>query len=313
MKRTTISLLATASLIVMTTACSGDNGEPADTAQAVFTVNLDGMDSRAISDGLTVDQLVFGVFDADGNEIARLRQSDIAVTGRTATLATRLQRGRSYTCVFWAQKSGNNCYDLTNLDDLVVSYTGTANNEQRDAFTASVTLTNVLEDFTQNVTLRRPFAQLDYVCSATEWQNLTNSNYSLAGADVTITAGAYTHLNLLTGEATQPTTTAFTLAEAPFVSTKSGNTITNPFTAANGDTYFWISMNYLLAGTDTTALTNATMNIYTVVSDNTRKPVAVSVDNLPVCRNHRTVVQVSDITRLVTAVVGIDPGFSGDL
>ena len=61
------SILALVGMI-MTTACSNENNEPViatDEATVTFSVNLNDIDSRVISDGTTVDQLIFAVFDSD--------------------------------------------------------------------------------------------------------------------------------------------------------------------------------------------------------------------------------------------------------
>ena len=207
--------------IMMTTACSNETNEPATPNEnnVTFTVNLDGIDSRTISDGNTVDQLIFAVYDSNGNELTDKRQNNVPVVNGHATVTTRLQLGRGFSFAFWAQKkkddnnlNNNGYYNTTNLKDVVVSYEGYANDENRDAFTASYSIEQVTQDFTQEITLYRPFAQVDYVCDKNEWNNLVNSNYNLLGSDLVVDAGAYTHYNVLTGEASQPTTTPITFA-----------------------------------------------------------------------------------------------------
>lgn len=118
------SILALVGMIT-TTACSNENNEPViatDEANVTFTVNLNDIDSRVISDGTTVDQLVFAVFDTNGNEVTALRQNNVPVSNCHATVTSRVQLGRGFTFVFWAQKSGNTFYNTTNLKDVVVSY-----------------------------------------------------------------------------------------------------------------------------------------------------------------------------------------------
>lgn len=321
-------LLAIASLLMMTTACSNENNEPVIStyeANVTFTVNLDDIDSRAISDGTTVDQLVFAVYDDQGNELPALRQNNVAVSNHQATVTTKVAMGQKYSFAFWAQKSGNTFYNTINLKDVVVNYTGYANDENRDAFTASWTIEKVEAPINETITLTRPFAQVDYVCSLDEWTNLVNSNYKLVGTDLTIASGAYTHYNVLTGEASQPTEEPITLALSNywqshqidtynfcgFVSSKPGETYQDVFTSTDGDK-FWLSMNYILATPQATNLGNSSMKIY-AWGTNGPTPQEVAVDQLPIKRNHRTVVYVSNLTTMVSVWIQIDSNFSGDI
>lgn len=309
--------MASAALMMLTAACSNDNVEPTDNATVRFSVNLGDIDSRANNgDGTTVDQLIFAVYDSDGNELTQLRQEDIDVTDRQALVTTNVARGQDYTFVFWAQKRENTHYNTANLKDIVVSYDGPANDETRDAFTATLEVKNVDAALNRTVTLRRPFAQVDFVCDLEEWENLFKSNYQLVGCDLTVAGGAFTHLNLLTGQASQPTAAGapFTLATADYVTTRvaDGTEVNykDKFVHDDGEK-FWISMNYLLASDEQTTLGSTTMNIYSQVFDEPT-PIPIACDNLPIRRNHRTVVTVTDLTRTVTATISIDPRFSGD-
>ena len=157
----------------------------------------------------------------------------------------------------------------------------------------------------------------------TEWTNLKNSIYKLVGSNLTIDAGACTHYNALTGEASQPTTTPITFALSDyyrhhradtydfcgFATTKNGESYENLF---DGD-QFWLSMNYILANHEVSNLSNTTMNIYCWGSADGVKPVEIpTLNEVPIKRNHRTVVTVSNLTRIVTTSITIDPSFDGD-
>ncbi len=321
-----IHLILAIAGIMLTTACSSESNEPAAEGNVTFTVNLDDIDSRAISDGTTVDQLVFAVYDAQGNELTALRQNDITITGKQATVTTKVAMGQKYSFAFWAQKSGNAFYNTTNLKDVVVSYNGEANDENRDAFTASWTINKVEGAINETITLRRPFAQVDYVCDMEEWTDLLNSNYKLVGSDLVVQEGAYTHYNVLTGEATEPTTATFSLSDdwtyyryptdynfLGFVTSKPGNDYQDLFITSENEDKFWLSMNYILASKDEeTNLTGVAMNIYGI-GNNGPRPQAINIDQLPIKRNHRTVVYVSGLTTMVSVWIQIDPNTTGDV
>lgn len=73
MKKVTIFGMFAA--LMLANSCSDDNNVPqADSslAQVTFKVSADGALTRAISDGTTVDELVYRVFDKNGNPIATL-------------------------------------------------------------------------------------------------------------------------------------------------------------------------------------------------------------------------------------------------
>ena len=304
-----------AALLMLAAACSNEAVEPVDQATVQFSVNLDDIQSRTISDGTTVDQLIFAVYDQDGNELPQLRQ-DFEVNERNAQVTTKVALGQKYTFVFWAQKQGNTHYNTSNLKDVVVSYEGYANDETRDAFTNVYEVEKVTGPINETVTLYRPFAQLDYVCDLEEWENLFKSNYELTGCDLTVEGGAYTHLNLLTGEASQPTAVEapFTLLTAGYVTTRvaSGTDVsyTEKFVQDNVEK-FWISMNYILATPQQTMLNSATMNIYSKISGESQ-PIPIKCDNVPIQRNHRTVIYISDLTQVIKTNITIDPSFGGD-
>jgi len=321
-------------LMMLAAACSNEAVEPTDQATVQFTVNLDGIQSRGISDGTTVDQLIFAVYDQDGNELPQLRQNDIEVKERNAQVTTQVALGQKYTFVFWAQKSGNNYYNTADLKDVVINYEGEgegegyANDETRDAFTAVLPIDKVTGPINETVTLRRPFAQVDYVCDLTEWTDLQNSNYRLTGSDLTVNAGAFTHLNLLTGEASQPTTVPIKFAMSNywrthhvstyefcgFVSSKVDGQYKDLFTNGDGDDMFWLSMNYILASTEQTTLDHTQMNIYIWGGGQSDpSPIEIPIDNLPIQRNHRTVVSVSNLTHMVDVLIEINPNFYGDI
>ena len=320
-------------LMMLAAACSNEAVEPTDQATVQFTVNLDGIQSRGISDGTTVDQLIFAVYDQDGNELPQLRQNDIEVKERNAQVTTQVALGQKYTFVFWAQKRDNTHYNTTNLEDVVISYEGYDNDETRDAFTNVLTIDKVTGPINETVTLRRPFAQVDYVCDLTEWTHLQNSNYRLTGSDLTVSAGlgtdtgAFTHLNLLTGEASQPTTVPIKFAMSDywrthhvstyefcgFVSSKVDGQYKDLFTDGEGDK-FWLSMNYILASTEQTTLDHTQMNIYIWGGGQSDpSPIEIPIDKLPIQRNHRTVVSVSNLTHMVEVLIEINPNFYGDI
>ena len=103
--------------LMLANSCSEDNSVPqADSslAQVTFKVSADGALTRAISDGTTVDELVYRVFDKDGNPIGTLPLSKEAAADLSSghTVALTLAKGQTYKVAFWAQKAGNTAYSV---------------------------------------------------------------------------------------------------------------------------------------------------------------------------------------------------------
>ena len=299
-----MTLLAVATLLA---ACSSEEEvvNPSDEMTVQFTASLDGMiDSRAISDGSQVDVLTFAAFDAEGNEYRSLRQTDVAVSGGTATVTTRVVKGQRYRFVFWAQNSTCQAYTLSeDMKTLSVDYDGMkANDETRDAFYAvdEVNLNEpVTGPFERNVTLRRPFAQLNFGTTA-EDLDAANLQAPVTGSWISVEGGVYSQLNLLDGTASHPV--AIEMEAGPLLGEK---------LIVDNTEYEHISMNYLLASPQPSKLTNVTMT--TVMNrTNLETGVEVNVPSLPIQRNYRTNVVGRLLTQTVEWQVIIDPSFGNE-
>ena len=175
MKKVFLSMFAAATML-FGTSCSEDqlvSDNAGDEAVVSFTLNLsDGIQTKAISDGTTVDDLVYCVYDKDGNKIDALSETKkgaFADDALTTTVNFTLVKGQTYSFSFWAQDENA---PYTHDDDgktVTVNYEeATANDENRDAFYAVVKDYTVTNSFEQNVTLTRPFAQLNYLVTGDE-------------------------------------------------------------------------------------------------------------------------------------------------
>ena len=125
-----------------------------------------------------------------------------------------LARGTSYKVVCWAQSSKCTAYTISEDMILSVDYNGAANDELRDAFYG------VSEPFTLSqtqieVTLRRPFAQLNVGTHTFDWEFVTGHH----GFDVNMSAarvrGVANELNLLDGIVSGSVDAKFTPAALP--------------------------------------------------------------------------------------------------
>lgn len=299
-----ITLLTVASLV---TACTSEDDivRSGDEMTLSFTAALDGIiDSRAVSDGTMVDKLIFIVYDENGEVIPALVQSDVPVVAGKAQVITRVVKGHCYSFAFWAQNSECQAYSFSDdMHKLNVNYEGMhANDEARDAFFAFVdefAQTPVTEPFERDVTLRRPFAQLNFGTTTEDLEAASNIAPP-TGSRISIESGVYSSLDLFTGVAGDPVS----------VELQAGPFIQEPLMVA-GEQYEYLSMNYLLVNSDKSNITGVTMT--TVMNRLNQEFIhEFEVESLPVQRNFRTNVVGRLITKEVDFNIIIDASFTND-
>ena len=293
-------------MVLMTTACTSEDELIAngDELNVTFTAVLDQyIDSRAISDGSMVDKLIFIAYDENGNEIAGLRQENVPVSGGHATVNTRVVKGHRYTFAFWAQNSNCTAYSFgADYKSLNVDYKGHANDESRDAFYAVNTdfaVDPVTEPFERNVTLHRPFAQLNFG-TTTEDLETANAYAPATGSRIVITDGVFSSLNLLNGVASNPVPVELTAGAFP-----------SEKLTVEGEQYEYLSMNYLLVNNDRSDITGITMT--TIMNrEGNDASYPLELETLPVQRNFRTNIVGRLITKAVDFKLVIDASFDGE-
>ncbi len=131
--------------ILLATSCQNDELDAVqigNEATVSFTLGVEGeVQTRAISDGLTANRLVYAVFDEEGNRITTIAKVDKDANFPTTENIT-LAKGQTYKVAFWAQNSATSAYVLDDDMNLTIDYTNSANNdENRDAFFKTETFT----------------------------------------------------------------------------------------------------------------------------------------------------------------------------
>lgn len=308
MKKVTIFGMFAA--LMLANSCSEDNSVPqADSslAQVTFKVSADGALTRAISDGTTVDELVYRVFDKNGNPIARLPLVKEAAADLSSghTVALTLAKGQTYKVAFWAQKAGNTAYTVNDDMQVAVNYSGANNDESRDAFFNAVEIT-VKDDVAQTVELKRPFAQLNVGSTTADWNAAVASGAIVTESKVTVKQAATT-LNVLDGKVSGAADVNFTYAAKPGELLK---------VDADGDgtkeDYEYLSMSYILPNdaTDGTQKTLASAEFTFKAASGTEIVVKNGLQNLPLQRNYRTNIVGNILSGTTTFTVVVDPAFS---
>lgn len=170
-----VSVIA-AMVIPMLTSCLKDDLRPVGggkSVSVVFTPDFDSsLDTKAISDGARADELLVAVYEASSPvEISRTVGSlDEALTDG---VELRLLSGHDYKLLFWAYDSDNTAYTLSDNGVIAADYSdyldgGFAKMEELDAFYALSSISVSEGRTNESVTLKRPFAQINFADDSTQ-------------------------------------------------------------------------------------------------------------------------------------------------
>ncbi|MGN0230269.1 MAG: DUF6562 domain-containing protein [Muribaculaceae bacterium] len=306
-----LSMVAACSMM-LTTACSDDDPtiSSGNTAKVSFNLQADAaLSTRAISDGTGADMLVYRVFDKNGNIIsgqAKMTESGLAdlKTGHNVTL--NLAKGQTYKVAFWAQDADCSAYTVGEDMSVAINYDGYNNDETRDAFFKTVEI-YVAGDMAQNVTLKRPFAQVNVGCTAEDWSAAVNSGITVASSKVTFVDAA-TKLNVLDGTVSGAQTVEYTEAAIPAETLKvdaDGN--------GEKEDYHYLSMSYILPNDGTTGSDKTVASASFVFNTNGNAiELSEGLQNIPLQRNYRTNIVGTFLSSAVNFTVIVDSEFEGE-
>lgn len=262
---------ALVAMLLGTASCSSEMEPMNGDGNVTFTVQLgDGVDSRAISDGLKANTLYFSVYTADGQHLD-LDQT-VTVENRMATVTTKLANNRSYKIIFWAQNSECDAYTFDrDAGTITVNYENIdCDDETRDAFYKMEEVTVGTGEVNRLIILTRPFAQVNFLASDMgSVADFADYEYS-----ATVTA-VPTVLNGLDGTVSGETEEAVVFNKMPVVGEQ----------LAGYDNCEWLVMNYILAGAEKELKENVTLTVYDNAANKTK---TFEVENCPVQRNYRT-------------------------
>ena len=307
-------MLAMVSMLFVTS-CSQDElideSTNGDFVNAIFTLGTaDGMGTRAIGDGTTVDKVACAVYDAyNGEELSALRQ-DVDITGKTATYSVRLAKGKNYRVAFFAYNSAADAYNVENLKNIVVKDNQLSNVEGRDAFTAYVDVTEgeTMNAFTKQVTLKRPFAQLNLGIDDAELTEATNAGLVVAKSKIVVSNvyNAFSAYDNAVAENAVEGSMTFALNTIPSEKLK---------VTVNGEEklYNYLALNYLLVGDNDSekTLTDVEFTWESNNGDSNAESVTEFI-NIPVQRNYRTNIIGKLLTSPTIFNIIIDEEFDGE-
>lgn len=333
MKKILLSAAAIASML-FAASCQREALDPAqqegDVVTATLNIEVPAMpETKAtIGDGLSALNLVFAVYDENGDELYNLRQGDwrdnpigdvtdeVVFQNLKTSVTVNLVRGKVYTFVCWAQNKAATCYDFEDMKNIGISYAdyNASNNDLRDAFYACVQTEKVTENFSQDITLKRPFAQINV--GTTDFVAAQKAGLEIDNLYSTVTVkNAATTLETFTGKATGAAEATFAYAAAPAEALRINQSmvVNDPQTEIANE-YGWLAMNYILVadGTDTGASSALAEVAFQIREGDATVLTSYEVPNVPVQRNYRTNIVGGLLTAEGTINIIIDPIFNGE-
>lgn len=309
-----MSMLAMAGML-FATSCSQDEllNEPTtgDYVNAKFTIGTsDGIATRAtIGNGTKADKVACAVYDENGNELRNLYKV-VDVENMRATYEIRLAKGQEYRVAFFAYNSAADAYDVQYLTNIKVKDSQNSNIEDRDAFTAYVDVDATVNAINKDVTLYRPFAQLNLGVDNTEWTDATNAGVEVAKSKIIVTNvynqfSAYDNAVVATAE---PVTMTFEMNTIPTEELEVD--VDRDGTIADTEKFKYLALNYLLVGDagSEKSLTDVEFVWENSDASKTNNPTT-HFKNIPVQRNYRTNIIGKLLTNPATFNIVIDAEF----
>lgn len=253
MKRTVFDILLTVVIAIVSVSCSERDNLSLNSAREVellFALDTEnGNMTRAISDGNSVDKLIYAVFAEDGTLVVRnavIKDVNSLLNGGTFSMTVSLADGQRYRAVFWAQNGECDAYALTEDMKLTVDYSGIGNDDRRDAFYGVSELFEV-DGKVKSVILRRPFAQINAVAYPFDWEYVTDFHDFTVIKSCAVIRDVPNRMDLLTGELSGSVSASFKASAIPserYDADVDGNGV--------DEEYVYLSMSYVLAGSEPT-------------------------------------------------------------
>ena len=324
-KKLFLGMFAAAGML-FATSCSNDEldvVQSGNEAQVTFSLAAEGgIATRAISDGTGAKKLVYAVYNANGELIKTIANTDVNGqivdnsafdNGLTENVTITLAKGQQYTVAFWAQNPNCTAYTTTDLKNVTIDYAGLNNDETRDAFFKAETFT-VTGNTEIDVVLKRPFAQINVGVYQTDWDAAVASEIEIEKSKVTI-ENAATSINLLTGEVEGEETVEYGFATIPTQFTTPETLDVDLDKDGTKEKYVYLSMSYILANDATTGYAKATLEdldfTFAPKSGNNIN-FSEGLNAVPVQRNWRTNIIGKILTGDVTFNITIDPIYDGE-
>ncbi len=265
-----------------------------------FRVSTEDMATRAYSDGLSAKNLEYVVYDANWAYVLE-GATTFPANSLETTVQLRLVNGKTYNIVFWASAPRETepyyTFDKVNASlKINYLYANTfSQDETRDAFFHTEPNLSVNGGIQKDIVLKRPFAQLNVATA--DYADAVKAGVTVDQTQMKVD-GIYSTLSFKDGSVSGPASVTYRMADIP-------NGDNETLTTKSGQSYRWLSMNYILVEPQK-QLVKCTM--ITEEGD-----VSTKVwDNVPVRRNWRTNIIGNILTSSVEFNVEINPNYDGE-
>lgn len=321
--------------MLFATSCSEEEVLSQSTGNEVkvtFTTQLrNDVKSRAVGDDTDgIDQLEFAVYNENDEHLPLLNvtvpesQFTRNADGTTeASVEVILVKGQTYSFAFWAQDANYTAYDFdASTATVSIDYGQIANNKLADAFFASVNDYKVTGTFEMDVTLKRPFAQVNFLTTQYDLDKADAAGFVPSESSIVV-QNAATSLNVLDGSVAGNAEAAFTINElisdeTTNIKNASGSYITwdatNTKFSSSSNAQYACNFKYLATAyflpTEATSVSTITASMS--VAGNTSAPVELTAEGINAQRNYRTNIYGNLLTNNGKFYITVDPGFTDD-
>ena len=283
-------------LAMTLTACQKDEGLVSDgaTSQTITVTIPQGMQTRATAadfgNGAKVDRCLLQIYRS-GTTPAKYGEQQSATVQKgtdgklTATFNLRLVASQTYDFVFWADCSTGDHYNTDDLTNITVKGDYAGNNDEFDAFTGALLDYQVTGAFSENITLRRPFGQLNV--KTLDLAAIPDPALKPTKVKVAFTA----------------VPTSFDARKSEVGTTTAAAEYTADVLNATGE----LTVDYIWAPVEQATLADFKMTFL----DAAGKEISANSDfkSIPIRRNYRTMVSGNLLTKQCDITVEIDPNF----
>lgn len=269
-------LMAVVAIAVLAASCTKDEAlikptqKPVDeTSEVTFNISTLEYFTRVHGSGEQATNLHWAVYNHDTKELLFRSETPTMMNELTAKVAIPFVNSLSYDVLFWAE-STDTPYAI-DWEHATLTYdtnvTLKSNQESYDAFFCYHQIGVVTGPINQNITLKRPFAQV----------NIATADYASAGVTVeqtkVVVEDVYTSFDFRTNNVTgTPQSLTFDYSAMP-----------NVAVTVNSTQYDVMAFNYLLVDGEQ-SLIDVTLGY--IDSNNNEK--SMSYQNIPVQQNYKT-------------------------
>ena len=302
--------IVTLAVILFVTACS-QNEPQQDEALVTFSVGVEDANiTRTYSDGTTANQLIYSIFNEDGTKviISKVTENNLTDLLEGHTVTVSLAKGHTYTAVFWAQNSACKAYAISEDMHVTIDYTGLNNDETRDAFFAVSEPFTVNNNLSQDVILKRPFAQVNVGAYEYDYTYAKENKLNVTLSSATIT-DVPSVINLYDGSVSQPVNVEYTLNNIPTGDNEKLHVDVNQ--DGEKEYYRYLSMCYILA--DPVGSTHTMSFKFKDIENDKLVGFSEGLENVPAKRNWRTNLVGQILTGPANFLVIIDPTYDGEI